>query len=80
MEQSTKAVSFATADHALSSVVARVNAELARLAESGIDVDPEHVRYSASTGEHGTRYLGSFAYRQHRPGRWRSSPPSTAAS
>ena len=56
MEQSTKTVSYATADNSLAVVVERVNAKLAALAAVGIQVAPEHVRYGGIMNEHGPRH------------------------
>ena len=62
MDESTKTVSYATADNSLAVVVERINAKLAELAATGIPVAPEHVRYGGIMNEHGPRYLGSFSY------------------
>jgi|GEM_PF-6762013 len=66
MEQCTPTVSFATADDSLKAVVERVNTELSRLAEAGIPVEPEHVRFSASVGDWHTKFVGAFSYRPPR--------------
>ncbi len=63
MNQSTRTVSFATADDSLKAVVERVNAELTRLSEAGITVEPEHVSFSASVGQEHTKFVGSLSYR-----------------
>ena len=63
MEESTKTVSYATVSGSLTAVVACVNRELERLAQAGIRVAPEHVRYSLAMNDHGRpQYLGSFSY------------------